>query len=125
MSPSNGTTSDDDTRTRVDGRRPVDDRDQLTPREVADRTGFSYHAVLRAIDRGDLEAFEPIPGRLRIEFDEYERWRRTPRRRRGRSSAAGADRREPQIGGDLSTRHRRSNAPSYRDELRAIEGGRG
>jgi hypothetical protein len=103
----------------------VAERDQLTPREVAERTGFSYHAVLRAIDRGDLEAFEPVPGRLRIEFDEYERWRRTPRRSRGRNSAAGADGTEREIGEDLSIRRRRSNAPSYRDELRAIEGGGG
>lgn len=51
------------------------DRDQLTPREVAERTGFSYHAILRAIKRGDLAACEPIPGRLRIEIAEYERWR--------------------------------------------------
>lgn len=102
----------------------MDERDQLTPREVAERTGFSYHAVLRAIDRGDLQAFEPIPGRLRIEFVEYERWRRTPRRRRGVDPAGGADRRETQVGGEPSARRRRSNAASYRDELRAIEGGR-
>jgi hypothetical protein len=56
-------------------------RDVLTPREVADRSGFSYHAILRAIRRGDLQAFEPVPGHYRIEFVEYERWLRTPRRR--------------------------------------------
>jgi hypothetical protein len=45
-------------------------RDALSPREIADLAGFSYHAVLRAIRRGDLEAFEPwdrlqaIEGRL-------------------------------------------------------------
>jgi hypothetical protein len=104
--------------------RSVDVRDQLTPREVAERTGFSYHAVLRAIDRGDLEAFEPIPGRLRIELNEYERWRRTPRRRRGRGPAGEADRGETQLGDGPSTRRRRTDAPSYRDELRAIDGGR-
>jgi hypothetical protein len=37
-------------------------RDVLTPKEVADRAGFSYHAILRAIRRGDLEAFEPVRG---------------------------------------------------------------
>jgi len=52
----------------------------LTPREIADRSGFSYHAILRAIRRGDLQAFEPVPGRYRIELVEYERWLRTPRR---------------------------------------------
>ncbi|HWJ50653.1 MAG TPA: hypothetical protein VNR42_06515, partial [Solirubrobacteraceae bacterium] len=56
-------------------------RDALSPREIADLTGFSYHAVLRAIRRGDLEAFEPVPGRLRIEVSEYHRWLHTPTRR--------------------------------------------
>lgn len=55
-------------------------RDVLTPREVADRAGFSYHAVLRAIRRGDLEAFEPVRGHYRIDLAEYERWLRTPAR---------------------------------------------
>jgi excisionase family DNA binding protein len=50
----------------------------LTPREVAERAGFSYHAILRAIRRGDLGAFEPIPGRYRIEISEYERWLHQP-----------------------------------------------
>jgi hypothetical protein len=56
-------------------------RDVLSPREVADRAGFSYHAILRAIRRGDLQAFEPVPGHYRIEFVEYERWLRRPARR--------------------------------------------
>jgi hypothetical protein len=56
-------------------------RDVLSPREVADRAGFSYHAILRAIRRGDLQAFEPIPGQYRIELAEYERWLRRPPRR--------------------------------------------
>jgi hypothetical protein len=56
-------------------------RDVLSPREVADRSGFSYHAILRAIRRGDLHAFEPVPGHYRIELDEYERWLRRPPRR--------------------------------------------
>jgi site-specific recombinase XerC len=51
--------------------------DVLSPREIADLAGFSYHAVLRAIRRGDLEAFEPVPGRLRIEVTEYDRWLHT------------------------------------------------
>ena len=57
-----------------------DARDVLTPREVAERTGFSYHAILRAIRRGDLHAFEPVPGHYRISMTEYERWLRTPAR---------------------------------------------
>ncbi len=56
-------------------------RDVLSPREVADRAGFSYTAVLRAIRRGDLAAFEPVPGHYRIELAEYERWLRRPARR--------------------------------------------
>jgi hypothetical protein len=55
-------------------------RDVLSPREVADRTGFSDHAILRAIRRGDLQAFEPVPGHYRIELVEYERWLRRPAR---------------------------------------------
>jgi hypothetical protein len=53
-------------------------RDVLSPREVADRAGFSYHAILRAIRRGDLAALEPVPGRYRIEIAEYERWLHQP-----------------------------------------------
>ncbi len=56
-------------------------RDVLSPREIAERAGFSYHAILRAIRRGDLVAFEPIPGQYRIDLDEYERWLRQPTRR--------------------------------------------
>jgi len=56
-------------------------RDVLSPREVADRAGFSYHAILRAIRRGDLQAFEPVPGHYRIALVEYERWLRRPARR--------------------------------------------
>ena len=56
-------------------------RDVLSPHEVADRAGFSYHAILRAIRRGDLQAFEPVPGHYRIEVVEYERWLRRPARR--------------------------------------------
>ena len=56
-------------------------RDVISPREVADRAGFSYHAILRAIRRGDLRAFEPVPGHYRIEITEYERWLRRPARR--------------------------------------------
>ena len=97
------------------------ERDQLTPREVAERTGFSYHAVLRAIDRGDLEVCEPIPGRLRIEFDEYERWRRTPRRKRASDRVGRSDAREPSAKTERP-RLRRANQATYHDELRAIEG---
>jgi hypothetical protein len=55
-------------------------RDVLSPREVAARAGFSYHAILRAIRRGDLEAFEPVPGHYRVPLEEYERWLHTPAR---------------------------------------------
>jgi excisionase family DNA binding protein len=75
-------------------------RDVLTPHEVAKRAGFSYHAILRAIRRGDLVAFEPVAGHYRIDLDEYERWLRQPARRgipappaapRPRRSAAAGD----------------------------------
>lgn len=55
-------------------------RDVISPREVAERAGFSYHAILRAIRRGDLQAFEPVPGHYRIELTEYERWLHRPAR---------------------------------------------
>jgi excisionase family DNA binding protein len=55
-------------------------REVLSPREVADRAGFSYRAILRAIRRGDLRAFEPMPGHYRIPVDEYERWLHKPAR---------------------------------------------
>lgn len=55
-------------------------RDVLTPRDVADRSRFSYQVILRAIRRGDLHAYEPVPGRYRIALAEYERWLKTPRR---------------------------------------------
>jgi hypothetical protein len=70
------------------------DRDVLSPREVADRAGFSYHAILRAIRRGDLQAFEPVPGHYRIEVVEYERWLRRPARRNLPSPSQRAPRRE-------------------------------
>jgi len=69
-------------------------RDVLTPREVADRAGFSYHAILRAIRRGDLQAFEPVPGHYRIELAEYDRWLRHPARRNLPPSPEPAPRRE-------------------------------
>lgn len=56
-------------------------RDVLSPREVAERAGFSYHAILRAIRRGDRQAYEPVPSHYRIELAEYERWLRRPARR--------------------------------------------
>jgi excisionase family DNA binding protein len=77
----------------------------LSPREVAERLGFSYHAVLRAIRRGELKASEPIKGRYRIAIDEYRRWAghpirekpapstpRAPRRARARQAAGSFER---------------------------------
>jgi hypothetical protein len=90
-------------------------RDVLSPREVADRAGFSYHAILRAIRRGDLQAFEPVPGHYRIEVVEYERWLRRPARP-GRPPPTPAPRRE---------RPRSTVDPSHPGSfarLRAIEG---
>ncbi len=59
---------------------PAAARDVLTPKEIADRSSFSYQAILRAIRRGDLRAYEPVPGRYRVALAEYERWLKTPRR---------------------------------------------
>lgn len=88
-------------------------RDQLTPREVAQRTGLSYSAVLRAIRRGDLQACQPVPGRLRIEVAEYERWRTTPHRPPGPPSPE-----RPRRGGQRS-----GDGRGFASQLRAIEGG--
>ena len=71
-------------------------RDVFTPREVANRSGFSYHAILRAIRRGDLQAFEPVPGHYRIELVEYERWLRRPARINLRAPPGAAQGRERQ-----------------------------
>ena len=91
-------------------------RDALSPREIADLAGFSYHAVLRAIRRGDLEAFEPVPGRLRIEVSEYHRWLHTPTRRSTpRPRDPSAPRPRPRNAG-------RSTDPGSWDRLQAIEG---
>jgi len=68
-------------------------RDVLTPREVAERSGFSYHAILRAIRRGDLQVFEPVAGHYRIELAEYERWLRTPARRAASDASEARPRR--------------------------------
>ena len=86
-------------------------RDVLSPHEVADRAGFSYHAILRAIRRGDLQAFEPVPGHYRIEVVEYERWLRRPARRNLPARPPRAPRRE---------RKRRDRRPDTAGQLRAL-----
>jgi len=94
----------------------TDNRDVLSPREVAERAGFSYHAILRAIRRGDLHALEPVPGHYRIEISEYERWLHRPVR-----CLAPQPRHEPAG----LTRRRRNVDPSLPGSfarLRAIEG---
>jgi hypothetical protein len=90
-------------------------RDVLSPREVAERAGFSYHAILRAIRRGDLEAFEPVPGHYRIELAAYERWLRRPARRAPLPTEPPPRRERPRASVDPS--HLGSFA-----RLRAIEG---
>ncbi|MDA8067344.1 MAG: hypothetical protein M0T77_01835 [Actinomycetota bacterium] len=91
-------------------------RDVFSPREVAERCGFSYHAILRAIRRGDLQALEPVPGHYRIEIAEYERWLHTPVARPAES---------PRETGTIRLRRRRSGAdparPGSIERLRAIE----
>lgn len=75
------------------------ERDMLSPREVADRVGLSYHAVLRAIKRGDLEAVELVSGRLRVRAAEYERWCLEGVRKQ--RQAAPVARRRPDVGGGM------------------------
>ena len=91
-------------------------RDVLTPKEIADRSCFSYQAILRAIRRGDLHAYEPVPGRYRVGLAEYERWLRTPRRHERAASPAP----DPQ-----PRRRGRGNDkdPGSFARLTAIEGG--
>ncbi len=96
-------------------------RDVLSPREVAERAGFSYHAILRAIRRGDLQAFEPVPGHYRIEVAEYERWLRTPAMRR---QIPNPSRTENAFGGSRTRRHRTEGSdPGSFARLTAIERG--
>lgn len=91
------------------------ERDALSPREIAGLAGFSYHAILRAIRRGDLEAFEPVPGRLRIDVSEYHRWLHTPTRRpTPRPYDPTAPRPRPRNAG-------RPTDPGSWDRLQAIE----
>ncbi|MGH2873500.1 MAG: hypothetical protein ACRDL5_13705 [Solirubrobacteraceae bacterium] len=90
-------------------------RDVFSPREVAERCGFSYHAILRAIRRGDLQALEPVPGHYRIEIAEYERWLHTPV---AKTAAIPRDARAVRL------RRRRSADPARPgsiERLRAIE----
>lgn len=50
-------------------------RDALSPREVAQRTGLSYHAVLREIRRGALQAKQVCDGsRILIPIAAYRAW---------------------------------------------------
>lgn len=90
-------------------------REVLSPREVAQRAGFSYHAILRAIRRGDLHAFEPVPGHYRIDLAEYERWLRRPARH---------DAEPPQPRPRRARQRSSSNPgdPGSFDRLTAIEG---
>lgn len=91
-----------------------DARDVLSPREVALRPGFSYHAILRAIRRGDLQAFEPVDGHYRIELAEYERWLRRPGERNA-TPEHQPPRRRPRV-------HAAQDGPGSLARLRAIEG---
>jgi excisionase family DNA binding protein len=91
-------------------------REVLAPKEIAERTGFSYHAILRAIRRGDLTAYEPIPGQYRIELADYDRWLRKPVR--------PPEPPEPRQQQDTLRKARKatSSEPGSVARLRAIEG---
>ena len=47
----------------------------LSPAEVAQRVGLSRTAIYRAIERGDLRAHALVPGRLRVDPNEFEAWK--------------------------------------------------
>ncbi|MBV9339019.1 MAG: hypothetical protein JO243_24280 [Solirubrobacterales bacterium] len=93
------------------------ERDVLSPHEVADRAGFSYHAILRAIRRGDLEAFEPVAGHYRIAVAEYERWLHRPVRPSRPAPAPAPPRERPRPHPAIDPSH-----PGSFARLRAIEG---
>lgn len=58
----------------VGGPEPLRDKERLLrPREVAERTQLSYHAVLRAIHRGELRAFR-VCQRIRLRAGDVEEW---------------------------------------------------
>ena len=69
--------------------RPPTDVDRLLcPRDIAIRTGLSYHAVLRTIHRGELQAFR-ICGRIRVRPADLDAWiEASPVAPRGRDSTA-------------------------------------
>lgn len=97
-------------------------RDVLTPHEIAERSGFSYHAILRLIRRGDLQAFEPVPGRYRIEVAEYERWRRTPLRGDWEPKGpSGSDAPRPRARRNSANSRARASDPGSHARLSAIE----
>jgi excisionase family DNA binding protein len=51
----------------------IEDLPNFTPQEVADRVGLSYHAVLRAIHRGELAAYK-LCGRVRLRKEDVLAW---------------------------------------------------
>ena len=83
----------------------------LSPQEIADRVGISYDAVLRAIHRGELEGHEVVPRRIRVDIEEYERWRLRPMRKKPQAAP------EP----DHLPRTQRRRTASLAAELDAIE----
>lgn len=89
--------------------------ERMSPKQVAQESGFSYEAVLRAIRRGDLVAHEPINGQLRVDRPDFERWCTTPPRR-------GASTRQPQRGRPRAA-HRGGRGAGSSERLKAIEGG--
>lgn len=56
------------------GTRNASEQDRLlTPHEVAELARVSYHAVVRAINAGELQASK-LRGRLRVRHSAYEAW---------------------------------------------------
>lgn len=55
------------------GDADLDEAPNLTAQDVAAITGLSYHAVLRAIYRGELAAYKPC-GRIRVRKRDLLAW---------------------------------------------------
>jgi len=51
----------------------LDGLPNLTPQDVAASTGLSYHAVLRAIHRGEVVAYK-LCGRVRLRKEDVLEW---------------------------------------------------
>ena len=99
-------------------RRPEPTPDILTVREVADLARLSTDAVYRAVRRGDLVAFEPVPGRLRIRRADYDSWWES---RRVTPVSRAGPRVPPSTPMERTPRRKAPSTAATLDALRGIE----